>query len=101
VGLAFIASDGSVKSSTVVRNTVAGTGDITFVAGGGIAANTATAQLAGTILALSRASGDPNNCRGRVDSQGHNVFGSTVGCAVTPMSSDITGKSPRLGSLGD
>lgn len=71
---------------------------------GGILNNGGTVELRNTILAKNILSvggtENPSDCGGPVSSLGHNLVGSTVGCGITLLSSDLQG-DPGLGVFTD
>ncbi|MBM4247271.1 MAG: right-handed parallel beta-helix repeat-containing protein [Deltaproteobacteria bacterium] len=88
-----------ISRSTITGNTAGsnGTGS-----GGGIAAPADNVDLIDTIVAGNvDQSGAAPDCTGALLSQGHNLIGSTAGCAITTAAGDITGVAPLLGPLAD
>jgi hypothetical protein len=68
--------------------------------------NAARIELFNTILAgnvtLNPATGhdDPSDCRGApITSRGHNLIGSTAGCTITLLASDLVGQASGLANL--
>ena len=72
--------------------------------GGGIFVDPAHAgslTLQNTILAGNSDPTSAPDCSGAIASGGHNIVGSTEGCAFTPATGDLTGVDPKLGPLQD
>ncbi|MFL5797641.1 MAG: choice-of-anchor Q domain-containing protein [Actinomycetota bacterium] len=96
-GIDFEATSLAVTSSTISGNgAIAGP---TAGNGGGINVVGGTVTLKGTLLGRNQADVGPD-CHGAVISLGHNLIQHTVGCSITPKSTDIVGKDPRLGGPG-
>jgi hypothetical protein len=96
-GIDFEATSLAVTSSTISGNgAVAGP---TGGSGGGINVVGGTVSLKGTLLGRNQADVGPD-CHGAVTSLGHNLTQRTIGCSITPKSTDIVGKDPKLGGPG-
>jgi hypothetical protein len=112
------ATTASIENSTVARNRVSGNtarggGIDTFVdlsligstvaangatIGGGIYREQGTTTLAATILGANSAPDSPQ-CSGPIESNGHNLIGSTKQCTFMQKPSDAV-RGPKLGKLG-
>jgi predicted outer membrane repeat protein len=87
-----INTDGAltVTSATIARNSAK--------IGGGIYVEGGTTTLRATLLGLNTAPDGPN-CSQSVTSLGRNLIATTIGCAITPTSTDKTGVAPKIGFL--
>jgi hypothetical protein len=97
-GGAIYAFTGTVKldSVSIVGNTTQNGN------GGGLANEYSTTLISNTIIANNVDNGGESpDCSGGISSGGYNLIKNLTGCAFTPVTGDITGVDPRLGSLGD
>jgi hypothetical protein len=96
----------TVTAGTVARNVIEGSAGTLSASGGGLRADSGTATLHGTILALNTAptSADGPNCGGSVTivSGGHNLLGKMAGCSFAHQPSDLINQTaPGLAALAN
>lgn len=99
-GSGGIGAEWTLNNVTISGNTVSGTGG----SGAGIAIETGTLTIRNSIVSGNTAAADAD-CTSegmnfsRIVSQGHNIIGTTAGCAFTAVAGDQIGADPNLGPL--
>jgi hypothetical protein len=102
-GGVLFAADSTVTlvASTLVRNGVTAQGSTETASGGGLSGAFSDITMTSSILALNMAAGGPD-CGVDMASGGHNLLGTTSGCAFSKKPSDkVNVANPKLGPLAD
>jgi hypothetical protein len=100
-GIGSTQGDATFNNVTVTGNT-ADADNNGSGAGGGIFFTGGSLSLENSILSGNTdRGGESPDCSGAPTSQGHNLIGSTAGCAIVPQSTDKVGGAQGLGPLAD
>lgn len=93
----------TLRSVTIASNRAVGTGNTLNAGGAGISREGAgTVTLGATILSKNTGpGGSPSDCAGVFGSDGYNLIGSTAGCGLVPVGSDLLNEPAKLGKLGN